>query len=210
MNSPQPLQLVVLERLHAEAETIDTGRAKTFQRVEIDGLRVRLESNLPVGRDREPRTACLDDRADLIRIEQRRSAAAKKDRVSLKTGRSAFDLLQQRRDVSRLQRFVVESPIEVAVVADRRAEGDVDVEAEHCRLPTADWYLSRGFRPFRRTSRAPSQASSVRARDLCRAPAWCGGRSWPSTSSSDHRQSDWAGRGGNRRRRIRGTHTSRA
>ena len=33
--------------------------------------------------------------------------------------------------VARLERFVEQPPVEVAVVADRAAEGDVNVDAEH-------------------------------------------------------------------------------
>ena len=45
--------------------------------------------------------------------------------------RCAANLAQQRRDVLLLQRRVEQAAIEVAVVADRGAERDVDVEAEH-------------------------------------------------------------------------------
>ena len=49
-----------------------------------------------------------------------------------------LDLLHQRADVLVLQAAVEETPIEVAVVADRRAEGNVDVETErHVTLNSA-------------------------------------------------------------------------
>ena len=40
------------------------------------------------------------------------------------------DLRRERGDVARLQRLVVQAAVEIAVIADRRAERDVDVEAE--------------------------------------------------------------------------------
>jgi hypothetical protein len=42
-----------------------------------------------------------------------------------------LDLQDERINVTRLQRRVEETPVEIAVVADGGAEGDVDVQTEH-------------------------------------------------------------------------------
>src|SRR5919198_1200161 len=164
MNAPQPFQLIVLERLHTEAETIDTRGAKTFQLFAIDRLGVRLERHFPIGRNREPRRARVDDGADLVRIEERRRAAAEKDgigltipRQRLRRGRRSVNLFEQRREITRLQRFVVEPSIEVAVVADCGTEGDVDVQAERRGGGTDERTVVK-YRLFHQTSLTLFQA----------------------------------------------------
>src|SRR6185503_6342617 len=77
----EALQLRVVERLHAKADAIDTGAAETFQLVAIDGLGVGLERDLRGRIEIDVLTNRFDDGADLRRFEQRRRAAAEKDRV---------------------------------------------------------------------------------------------------------------------------------
>src|SRR5262245_50021931 len=86
MDPPEPLQLAVLERLDAEAQSIDTGVAKTFQSVPLDGFGIRLDRDFTVGIDSESIANNPDDGGDLGRIEQRRRPAAEIDRVDLIVG----------------------------------------------------------------------------------------------------------------------------
>src|SRR5262249_21387397 len=145
MDPPQTLQLGVMERLHAEAQSIDTGVAETFQLPAIDRFGVRLERDFAVRIDSESIANRPDDGGDLCRIEQRRRSAAEVDRVDGVAGVAGAkapaygsvgrvfrpgDFPDERLDVARLQRLVVQPAIEIAVVADRRTERDVDVDTE--------------------------------------------------------------------------------
>src|SRR5262249_34406342 len=157
----------------------DTGLAETFQLRAIDGLGIGLERDFRRGREIHPFAHRLDDGRDLARIEERRRPSAEEDRVSLeglshsvghlfrradRVFRRADprDLAPQRVDVARLQRLVIEAAVEVAVVADRRAERDVDVDAEHWAWPRGP---IRWSSPFRRTSPARGAASTARGSD---------------------------------------------
>jgi phage/plasmid primase-like uncharacterized protein len=114
-----------------DAETIDAGGANAIQPLERHRLRVRFERDLRIRGHRERMATGGDDGLDLVGLEQRRRASAEVDRVGRRSVSVRRDLAEQRSDVALLQRGVKESAIEVAVVADRRAERDVDVEAEH-------------------------------------------------------------------------------
>src|SRR5262249_17963745 len=116
----------------------DTGFAKTFQLRAVDGFGIGFERDLATGRDGEPVAKGADDPRDVVRIEQRRRPAAKVDGVDGSVGSEPgrTDVPNERVDVTRLHRVVVQAPIEVAVIADRRAERDVDVRAERCGLIT--------------------------------------------------------------------------
>ena len=97
--------------------------------------------------------AGVNERANLPRLEQRRRPAAKVDRV----GRGAAcpersrgarrNLAQQRGDIPLLQIRVEQTSVEVAVVADRRAEGNMDVEPEHWSQFTRPTSPARLTRP---------------------------------------------------------------
>ena len=129
MEPAETLKLLVPEGLDTEAETIDAGRSKPLEALGRHRLGIRLERHLGVGRHREGVTAGLDDRLHLARLEQRRRAAAEEDGVGVSPIRLTPDFLQQCGDVLVLQVPIEETAIEVAVVTDRRAERNVDVEA---------------------------------------------------------------------------------
>src|SRR5215471_18818602 len=100
MDAPEPTQLVVVKRLDTGAQTIDTSRAKTFQLVAIDSLGIGLERDFAVRVDFESIANGGHDRVNLVRIEQRRRAAAEKDRIDSFAGfRAGPDVTEQRRDV---------------------------------------------------------------------------------------------------------------
>ena len=62
MDPPEPLQLVVPEGLHTEAEAIDTGGAETFQLCGVDGLGIGFEGDFRVGGEIE----AISDRDDVL------------------------------------------------------------------------------------------------------------------------------------------------
>src|SRR5262245_30433776 len=130
MQTAQTLELLVPERLDTETQTIDAGLAKTGELFERDGLGIGLEGDFSVRCKGKAASARFDNRADLVRLEQRRRAATEENRIGGVAIGPAADLLVQRGDVLGLQFGVKESPIEVAVVADGRAERNVDVEAQ--------------------------------------------------------------------------------
>src|SRR2546425_10345756 len=127
MQTAQPRELVVTKRLDAVTQSIHTGRAKPLEPFRGHGLGIGFERNLGVGIQRERAAALLDELADFGRFEQRRGAAAEEDRVSRRAVGDAPNLLPKRADVPRFQGRIKESPIEVAVVANGRAERYVDI-----------------------------------------------------------------------------------
>ncbi len=111
----------------ASRKPVQPGRRRRF--------RVGLERDLGVRRDVEGLAAGRDESADLVRLEQRRRAAAEEDRVdALRPGRRCRISPLQRVDVAVLQAGSNRPAVEVAVVADRGAERDVEVEAEHLSI----------------------------------------------------------------------------
>src|SRR5437867_706606 len=81
--------------------------------------------------DGEPVTALSDQAPDFRRLEQRRGAASEKDGIHrlVPAGRRNFAL--ESRDVAVFEPGFEQAAIEIAVIADGRAEGNVDVEAQH-------------------------------------------------------------------------------
>ena len=77
----QPPQLVIVERLHAEAHAVDAGRAESLEPLAADGLGVGLERDFGVGGRGRTRPGTPRMPADLGRLEQRRRPAAEIDGV---------------------------------------------------------------------------------------------------------------------------------
>ena len=95
-------------------------------------LRIGLERDFGVRGDVERLAAGLDQRADFLRFEQRRRAAAEEDRVGRLARAPAARISCSSAATYRvLQPGVEQAAVEVAVVADGGAERDVEVEAEH-------------------------------------------------------------------------------
>ena len=98
-------------------------------------FRIGLERDLGVRRQRERVAARADEPRDFVGIEQRRRAAAEKDRVGrgapCGSPRSAESRARAPSTYRALQSRIEQTAIEIAVAADRRAERDVEIEAEH-------------------------------------------------------------------------------
>ena len=124
--------------MDTETDTIDT-------RVTIGGkprcrdrLRVDFERHFAIGRDVECVLAGTKDAVHVIRFEEGRGAAAEVDGVGPSIGvrpRVAHrgqtpDLSHQSVHVALLECPVEQASIEIAVVADRRTERDVEVKTE--------------------------------------------------------------------------------
>ena len=131
-------QLVVVERLHADAEPVDAGSA--YRREPLAGAiaGVRFERGLRVGRQVERRRDGAHQPSDVAGGEVRRCAAAEEEarepgpaepRAPLR------EVVAQRVDVARHQRLDARVGVEVAVGAARLAERDVDVQGDRLAHP---------------------------------------------------------------------------
>ena len=104
----QPPKLRLAKRLDAEAQTVDAGRAERRQLRLVDGFGIGFERDFGVGRDIERLAAGRDDARDLVRLEQRRRAAAEERScppfsaclpVPARSSPCRRDLAEQRLDV---------------------------------------------------------------------------------------------------------------
>jgi hypothetical protein len=132
MQARQPLQFLVVERLDTEADAVHAGGAERAQQVARGALGIGLERDLGVRRDVERAAAGREDPLHVVGREQRRRAAAEENRVGggpLAAFPRSTNLGDERVDVPTLQGRIEQTAIEIAVVADRRAERDVDVQA---------------------------------------------------------------------------------
>src|SRR5205814_7912600 len=140
-------QLRVAKRLHSDAQAIHAGAAIGGEPRRVNRLGVRFERHLAIARDVERLLARADDAPHLAWLEERRRAAAEVDRVGargdwglgigdwLKVRNRAVtmraNLAHDRIYIPALQIRVEEPAVEVAVVADRGAERNVDVKTRH-------------------------------------------------------------------------------
>ena len=99
----QPAQLVLPERLDAEAEPVHPRAPVRGETRFGHRLGVRLQRHFAIGGHVEGRRAGVDDARDFVRLEQRRRAAAEENGVGLRGGRPRSlgrDLRDQRIDVA--------------------------------------------------------------------------------------------------------------
>ena len=123
MNPPQPLQLLVVEGLDAEAQPGHARLAECGEPRGRGGFGIGLEGDLGVLGDGVGLPAGGDEPRDLRRIEERRRAAAEEDRVSGPPVRGFADFALERDDVPASSARHRAGPIEIAVAADRLAKG---------------------------------------------------------------------------------------
>jgi hypothetical protein len=132
MEPTESLQFAIIERLHAVAETIDAGVAIAAQRVVGNRFRIRLERDLMIGCKLKGSAAGVENPSDFAGGKQRRCPTAKIDGVDgcVALGRR-LDFRDERINVARLDRRIEQAAVEIAVVANRGAEGNVDVKPKH-------------------------------------------------------------------------------
>ena len=126
----QPAQLGIVERLYAEAHPVDTGCEPSGETRRCHRLRVRLERDLGPWIDVEDALADRDQTRDFFGSKQRRRAASEVDRVDRGAVTSPVDLGLERIDIAPLQPRLDQAAVEVAVVADRFAERNVEIQPE--------------------------------------------------------------------------------
>src|SRR5262249_17246289 len=134
MQPRQPPQLIVAKGLDTETKTIDAGVPKSGEAIRRDGFGIRLECNFGIRCNVERFLTGVDESRHFCRPEKRRGPAAEINRVGsafypVRAG--AADLSDERRHIPGLQILVQQTAVEVAVVADRGTERDVEVETEH-------------------------------------------------------------------------------
>src|SRR5262245_3287520 len=134
MQPRQPPQLIVAKGLDTETETIDAGVPKSSEEIHRDGFGIRLECNFGIRCNIERFLTGVDNSRHFWRREKRRRPAAEINGVSspfhsVRAG--ARDLGDERCHIPRLQTLVQQAAVEVAIVADRGTERDVEVETEH-------------------------------------------------------------------------------
>ena len=132
VDAPDLFQLLVVRGLHAERQAV---HALLFHHVEhlfIRALRIALDRDLRVVRQRELAAHLLQDAAQILGPEAGRRAAADVDRVHRVAAAcpAVFaDVAQQRGDVAAHQ-VAVGDRIKIAVAALAHAERDVEIQPE--------------------------------------------------------------------------------
>src|SRR5688572_14985498 len=123
MEPAEPPQLVVPEGLDTETEAVGARGPKTLERRRRRRFGIGFEGDLGVGREIERIAAGLDNAPELRRLEQRRRAAAKEDRVGgYRWVFETADVRDERVDIAPPQAVIVKAPVEIAVVTDGRAK----------------------------------------------------------------------------------------
>ena len=98
VQSAERLQRGIVQRLHAERDAVDAGGAIAAKARRLDAGGVGLQRHLDIGRDAPMLADRIEDRADGLRLHQRRRAAAEKDRGDLaarRARRGGFDLARK-------------------------------------------------------------------------------------------------------------------
>ena len=134
VDAAEPPQLLVAQRLHADAQPVDAGGAVAGEALGRRRLGVHLERDFGVARVSANAVAAGGD-------EPRRPPRARAATACRRRSRSCRPAAPSApRRISSIERVDVARPsaprveqaaVEVAVVADRAAERDVEVEAEH-------------------------------------------------------------------------------
>ena len=124
----------VVQRLYAERDAVDAGRAVAAEAAGLDTRRVRLQGDLGVGRHAPVARHGLKQAGDRRGLHQRGRPAAQEDAGDFAPRRArgvVGDLGAERVEKARLVHArVADMAVEVAIRALRRAEGPVQVDPE--------------------------------------------------------------------------------
>ena len=130
----QRFQRGIVERLHAERDAVDAGRAIAGKARGLDTGRVGLERDFGIGGNVPVLADRIENGADGLRLHQRRRAAAEEDRGDLAAGRARrgrFDFAREGAGKALfVDRGMADMAVEVAIRAFRQAERPVHVDAE--------------------------------------------------------------------------------
>ena len=130
----QGFQRRIVERLHAERDAIDAGRAIALEARRLHAGRVGLQRHLDIRRHAPVFRDGVENAAHRLRLHQRRRAAAEEDRRHLlrRDARGGgLDLAREGADIAVfVDRGVADMAVEVAIRALRQAERPVDIDAE--------------------------------------------------------------------------------
>ena len=141
MAAAEPGQRGVVERLHAEGEPVDAGRAEGGQPATLHAGRVGFQGDFYVVRRLEQAGRVLDQGGDRLGRHQAGGATAEEnrgERASAEPRRLPSQLAPQCRGEARLRDAVANMAVKVAIRAFLQAERPVDVERQRlhrCRLP---------------------------------------------------------------------------
>ena len=179
----------VVQRLHAERDAVDAGRAIAAKALGLDAGRIGLERDLGIGATVQCRAIASRIAADRRGLHQRGRAAAEEDagrpcgpaRAAADGASSAAKAAHEARLVDRR---VAHMAVEVAIGAFRQAERPMHIDAEAAiALPTVDPDRQRRSRQrLREFQEAPRAV---------RKPAAAGGRPCFSSLSSRRRCGRW-------------------
>ena len=140
MQAAQRFQRGIVERLHAERDAVDAGCAIAAKPRRLDAGRIGLQRDLDIGGDAPVLADRIEDRADGLRLHQRRRAAAEKDRrhrAARRARRRGLDLARKGAGKALLvDRRVADMAVEIAIRAFRQAERPVHVDAEGVLFPS--------------------------------------------------------------------------
>ena len=129
MHASERTQLVIMKRLHADADAIDSERSPEGHSVRIHILGIRLDGKLGVVVDRQTARESRHDAREILARRPRRRPAAEEDAVDALPIRTRLDLRHQRLGVLILQPNVRRNR-KRTIRAVNAAKREVDVEAE--------------------------------------------------------------------------------
>jgi hypothetical protein len=134
MHAPEPAQVRVVQRLHAERHAVDAGGAIAPEPGRLDAGRIGLQCDLGALADLPRRRDCVEDGARRRGRHERGRAAAEENArhpPPPRERRHMGDLALERRQEARLvDGPVPDVAVEVAIGALRQAERPVHVDAE--------------------------------------------------------------------------------
>ena len=130
---PRNLSSVVVERLNAERDPVDAGRAKVLESRRLGRGRIGFEGDLRIRREGPPRRRPVDDGGCGLGRHQRGCAPTEEDAGNCRNRqqrREMVELAQQRIPPPGLIHALTDMAVEVAVGALGEAERPVDVKGE--------------------------------------------------------------------------------
>ena len=185
MHAAEFCQHAIVERLHAERDAVDAGRAIAAKARGFDAGRIGFERDLGVGRDAPVARDRVEDGADRRRLHQRRRAAAEEDRGNGAARHAGGGRSDLRCKGPHEARFIdcgaAHMAVEIAIRAFRQTKRPMNVNAELRRIAfsnrsvVGEVLISQDDQPRHAQPRHAS-ASFKKARARCDRPWPFGGK----------------------------------